>query len=307
MIIGYLLLILHLFCCVVLYLLIKTKRIQVKREVVPILFFFPLWGELCVLFLHFMVKTNTQGKGIFEKRRMKIDREIYESIQIDPEREEDVISLEEALLINDSSIRRALIMNISNQHSNESLTLLNQARLNDDVEVVHYAATAISELSREYDLRLQKLESEYHLHPEDKDVLNRYTLFLDEYINQNMMQGQFMLMQRIQFEELLKKEMEQHDRLDLYEKRIHNEFEINFYNEAAELLEQMKEKWPRLEQTWLLQIEYFARQMRGDKIQKTIEEIKEQNIYLTLSGRKMIEFWDKRVRKSDEGNQKQTI
>ncbi|MEG2124050.1 MAG: hypothetical protein RRZ63_09500 [Clostridium sp.] len=254
-----------------------------------------------------MVKTNTQGKGIFEKRRMKIDREIYESIQIDPEREEDVISLEEALLINDSSIRRALIMNISNQHSNESLTLLNQARLNDDVEVVHYAATAISELSREYDLRLQKLESEYHLHPEDKDVLNRYTLFLDEYINQNMVQGQFMLMQRIQFEELLKKEMEQHDRLDLYDKRIHNEFEINFYNEAAELLEQMKEKWPRLEQTWLLQIEYFARQMRGDKIQKTIEEIKKQNIYLTLSGRKMIEFWDKRVRKSDEGNQKQTI
>ena len=39
--------------------------------------------------------------------------------------------------------------------------------MNEDVEVVHYAITAMVELSKEYDYRLQKIEKKYTNDPED--------------------------------------------------------------------------------------------------------------------------------------------
>ena len=77
------------------------------------------------------------------------------------ENDRDVVPLEEALLLNDSSRRRELIMNVLNDNPGEYVELLKQARMNEDVEVVHYAITAMVELSKEYDYRLQKIEKIY--------------------------------------------------------------------------------------------------------------------------------------------------
>ncbi len=57
--------------------------------------------------------------------------------------------------LNDPSRRRELIMNVLNDNRG-NMELLKQARMNEDVEVVHYAITAMVELSKEYDYRLQK-------------------------------------------------------------------------------------------------------------------------------------------------------
>ena len=73
--------------------------------------------------------------------------------------DEKIVPLEEALLINKPGVRRELIMDVLNDDPEEYMDILKQARMNEDVEVVHYAITAMVELSKEYDFRLQKLEN----------------------------------------------------------------------------------------------------------------------------------------------------
>ncbi len=56
--------------------------------------------------------------------------------------------------------------------------------MNEDVEVVHYAITAMVELSKEYDFRLQKMEKLYAASPDDPEILEQYCDFMEEYLNQ---------------------------------------------------------------------------------------------------------------------------
>ena len=91
---------------------------------------------------------------------MKVNEEIYKNIfQSGTEQEGNIVPLEEALIVNEPELRRELIMNVLNDNPEEYVELLKQARMNEDVEVVHYAITAMVELSKEYDSKLQELES----------------------------------------------------------------------------------------------------------------------------------------------------
>ena len=62
--------------------------------------------------------------------------------------------------------------------------------MNEDVEVVHYAITAMVELSKEYDYRLQKIEKKYTNDPDDPVILEEYCDFLKEYLSQGFMEKQ---------------------------------------------------------------------------------------------------------------------
>ena len=46
-------------------------------------------------------------------------------------------------------------MDILNDDPSKYIELLEKARMNEDVEVVHYAITAMVELSKDYDSKLQ--------------------------------------------------------------------------------------------------------------------------------------------------------
>ena len=74
-------------------------------------------------------------------------------------------------MINEPRVRRELIMDVLNDDPEEYMDLLKQARMNEDVEVVHYAITAMVELSKEYDFRLQKMEKLYAALPPNSVTL----------------------------------------------------------------------------------------------------------------------------------------
>ena len=62
--------------------------------------------------------------------------------------------------------------------------------MNEDVEVVHYAITAMVELSKDYDSKLQTFERTYAAAPEDPVVLDEYCDFMEEYLQQGLLEKQ---------------------------------------------------------------------------------------------------------------------
>ena len=98
---------------------------------------------------------------------------------IAPKEESDrnIVPLEEVLLIDEAAMRRDLIMNVLNDDPENYIDMLKQARMNDDVEVVHYAITGMVELSKEYESRLQKIEYRYAKEPEINSLFQSTVIF----------------------------------------------------------------------------------------------------------------------------------
>lgn len=143
------LLLLHLLVCLVLWLLIRCGILDIKGYFFPVILLVPIWGPLCVLILH----TNRAlfGDDLLEKtlKKMHINEEIHRSILVPGNAdEEQVIPLEEALLVNNPLQKRQLILSVLTEAPTSYYHLLQQARLNNDSEVVHYASTALAQFPR---------------------------------------------------------------------------------------------------------------------------------------------------------------
>ena len=169
---GVVFIIFHIICCVLVWTGINSHLLKVKRYLILPVIFVPVWGMICVLLLHFQIFFHQDKKREIGIEKMKINEEIYRSI-IAPKEESDrnIVPLEEVLLIDEAAMRRDLIMNVLNDDPENYIDMLKQARMNDDVEVVHYAITGMVELSKEYESRLQKIEYRYAKEPENQPVL----------------------------------------------------------------------------------------------------------------------------------------
>ena len=170
---GLILLFLHLLICVLTWIGIRTHFLKGKRYLMVPVIFIPFFGVLCIGLLQlqfFLKKENSRPIGL---EKLRINEEIYKNnVQVREKNDRDIVPLEEALLINEPELRRQLIMNILNDDPSRYMELLEKARLNEDVEVVHYAITAMVELSKDYDSRLQTMERTYAAAPDDPVVLD---------------------------------------------------------------------------------------------------------------------------------------
>ena len=67
------------------------------------------------------------------------------------------------------------------------------------MEVVHYAITAMVELSKDYDSRLQTMERTYAAAPDDPVVLDEYCDFMENYLRQGLLEKQMELWMQLTY------------------------------------------------------------------------------------------------------------
>lgn len=289
--IGLFLLIFHIISCIIIGIFMKIGLLERQYTMLPIMAAIPIFGEICLLLSNELIRGKKNGNKSIVLEKMQIDFELYKNLHQEQERNHVIIPLEEALLMDNPSVKRDLIMDILNKDTESYLELLNQAKLNEDVEVVHYATTAMSEIAKEADLKLQSLEAEYAVNPDSEEVLQRYIDFLGAYINRGMTHGKFLKIQRVQYDRLLERQMSNRQTLELYLQRIKNQLELELYSEANQLLEQAEKKWPKEETIWLMKIQCMAQQGEGQKVQEVIQNLLKQDIYLSSEGKGIVDFW----------------
>ena len=141
---GIVLLILHLTVCILIWAGIRSGMLKVKKYLIIPVIFVPVWGALSMLILHLQVFSKAENSRKIGIEKLQVNEEIYKNnFRLREENDHDIVPLEEALLINDPEKRRKLIMDILNDDPSKYIELLEKARMNEDVEVVHYAITAM--------------------------------------------------------------------------------------------------------------------------------------------------------------------
>ena len=107
-VLGVFLILLHIVCCVLVWLGIKTHLLKVKKYLMALVIFVPFWGTVCVLLLHLQMLTRRDNRIEPGVEKLRVNEEIYKNIfQAVSDTDKKIVPLEEALLINEPRVRRA--------------------------------------------------------------------------------------------------------------------------------------------------------------------------------------------------------
>ncbi|MBO7217989.1 MAG: hypothetical protein J6V50_04735 [Clostridia bacterium] len=253
----------------------------------------PLWGLLILLILHFQIFFKADNSIEIGVERLKLESELYKSVTIDNKKTAaTTVPIEEALVINSAKERRSIIMDVLNDNPKEYIQFLQKAGNNEDTEVVHYAVTAMVEISKENDYLLQNFEREYAANPDDPDILEKYSDFLWSCLSQNLMQGQVEVLNRELFSTLIRKKIENGGSIQDFNRAIDNDLLRRDYTSAGENLRKMESDYSEFEEFYLMKLKYLISLGRGSDIQKLLQEIEEKHIFLSSKTKEVLAFWE---------------
>lgn len=286
------LLLLHFLICLGLYGMLHRRMLQADLMLLPICLFIPVFGVLLLMVVHWADTHGRTGAKNVNLEAMRKDEVTEKSTPDIVEETADALPLEDALILNDAKTRRNAMLDVLLQGSSDMSRVLREAKENEDVEVVHYATTALSELSKDYDLRLQKLSKEHEEHPERKDVLDMYIDTLDAFLRNELAEGEILRIQRTRYVSLLKERIRIELRIADVHALVRSLMYSREYNEAERWIQRMEKHWPEREETKELRLRYYYELRMNTEFRALLEKLKNSELYISHDFREKLRFWE---------------
>ena len=290
LIIAAVLLLIHMLVCLVLSTLVKLGMLPVRGHMLPAMVLVPLWGPLLlVLCARGEAFGDALEDGTLES--LLLNDEIRRGMQVQVrEGDAGVVPLEEALIVNDPSDRRRLMLSMLTDDPDAYLAHLQAAKLNDDVEVAHYAATAVAQISKESDLKLQQLERAFKTDPSAQN-LDAYCDYLGEYLASGLAEGRVAQIQRQQYARLLARCCEREDGAALRIRYATALADAGELDEVEAVITQLVAEVPDDQEAWMLCLRLAVMRRDGEAVQQVIDAIDNQHVYLSAENREKLAFW----------------
>lgn len=284
-------LLVHALVCLVLWTLMKLGLLPVRGHMLAVMVLVPLWGPLLVVLLS--VRSAVFGDDLKDAtlEALRINDDMHRSMLVQGREGDDgVVPLEEALIVNDPGDRRRLMLSMLTEDPDAYLAQLQAAKLNDDVEVAHYAATAVAQISKESDLKLQQLERAFKTDPSAQN-LNAYCDYLGTYLASGLAEGRVAQIQRQQYARLLARRCEREDGLALRVRYATALADAGEVDEAEDVAERLVADTPDEQDVWMLCLRLAVLRRDGEMVQRVIDAVDKQHVYLSAENREKLAFW----------------
>lgn len=286
-------LILHILLCILVYVGIRTRVLKFSEQLFPIIAMVPVAGMAAAVAAEIMSRFRKGGKKEMSLEELHMAEDVRLQRLEESEGDSMVVPLEEALSVNDAKTRRQLMLEILHQNPGAYVELLQEARMDDDIEVTHYASTAMMELQRDFEMNLQRAEQEYEKQPDQPEKLDRCLYCLRKYIDSGLIEESILFVYRTRYAELLQKKLEQEpENMQACQYAVDNYLGLSNYREAKFLADRMQNRWPDREESWLSTLKVCQQMNDAEGIRRVLRKVKRGNVYLSPAGREAIAFWD---------------
>ena len=293
---DFLVVLIHLIICIVIFLLMKQGKIKSSMVVYPAVVFVPICGLVLLVIEEYRVRNTTQKERQVGVESFKISDIRYKRIVVDDDSNETItVPLEEAISVNNASVRRKLMMDILHRNPEEFIELLQMTRTADDTELTHYATTTMMEIQNKYELEIHKLSEEIKENPKELQVLKKYRKVLLKYIDSGLISGKILEIYRVQLDDILRKlcEMLPENRV-YFQDYIRNQIALGKNDNIDGQIMDMINRWPDEVQVYQIYVEFLWKSNRGDEIPGVLNRLKEGNVYLSSEGKAWLEFWEQK-------------
>ena len=293
-------LLVHGILCLLIWLGLVLGILGFSRQMMPIVVLVPVVGVITAVVAQIICSFGSNGSRDITLEDPHLASGDLRLQQFDREGTSDVIPVQEALRINDASTRRKLILEILRQDPREYVQQLQEACADSDLEVSHYASTALMEIRREFELSTQQAEAAYQEAPNAAGNLEKAISCMRRYIASGLIHESILPAYCSRLADLLRVRMRrQPEDMECRLDAVDNFLTLGNLTEARILAEELVCRWPNREQPWLkkLKVCYEARDSQG--LSETLAQIEERNIYLSPEGRNTLLFW--RMGKEENG------
>jgi hypothetical protein len=233
-----------------------------------------------------------QGKKTIDLLPLSLGEDILWKTLKSFQEDGDIVPLEEAILINNVKYRRRMILDAIHDDPLKFLDVLLIARHNKDLETSHYATTTISHSQRSYQLQIQELSVAVENDPGNVELIDVYIQKLEEYIKSGLLEKFLLKKQRIMLSKALEKKLALiKNNKDTLIRKVRNDIELGDYVSASAAGDALKQYWRDDEQTWIEALRICVEGNDKEKLQETIQEIRQLKIDWTKHGREQVRSW----------------
>lgn len=290
--------ILQLYCIVhlvlwgLIYVALRLRWLHFSEQMMPMILLVPVFGILTAIAAEIIVRTGRNGSRDITLEDPHLEYADLRLHRIDRDSHGQVIPIQEALRVNNAETRRALILEIIRQDPKDYIQQLREACSDSDLEVSHYASTAMMEVQREYELSTQQAEADYAKDPEDPAKLHHAIRCMQRYIDSGMINLSVVPAYRHRLALLLDKQITAApEDMNARLAAVDNFLALENLTGAKELSDAAVQRWPNREQVWLTRLKVCYAMHDAQGIRNTLEEIRQRNVYLSPEGRNTLQFW----------------
>lgn len=213
--------------------------------------------------------------------------------QIEKQRELNIISVEEALIVNDYDTRRKVLIDIVKQDAMQFIDVLKTAVINEDSETSHYAVTAVIEVKRELTMLLQKFAVEFNDHQQDVEVATTYADVVQAYLRSGFLDSQSLKQYNVLYMQIVDRLIsldaatEQH-----FINKINTSLKLKNITEAQHTIELFKNVYPQSEQPYICAMDVYFNLRSFEKLTSELEKLKASPITLSNGALKIVRYWN---------------
>lgn len=277
------------YIAALIYLLIRRhKTLYIWTCVLLVPFLGIILSETCYYFIQ---KYANDSKVDFNEN---VELDLFKVQEVNVQSEINVIPMDEALSLNEVSIRRQTVMKtLVSDNLDEYLAVLQKALENEDTETSHYATAVILEMQNKVMDTLMKQEIAYRNHPEDEEILYMWNDSLLKVINSGLFNEKNIMKYSRMYVELSDRilENEEIDEHYLLE-RIQYDFSNKNYTHAYPLCLRYKRLYPQSEDMVLCFIQYYVETKDKRGLEIFFKEIKNLPVVLSQKSLQFIRFFN---------------
>lgn len=204
----------------------------------------------------------------------------------------NVVSVEEALLVNEHADRRRVMIHVLKQDAMKYMDILKIAVSNEDTETSHYAVSAVMEIKRKLTLSMQELSVRYESNKQDAAVLQAYGEVLNQYMASGFLDERTLNKYKFTYIQLLGELISlEPGNEPAYRGKMDAELEVGDLREAERTARMYLERFPHSEEAYLGLMKIYYHMRSYDNVQIILDLLK--NSPLTLSNRALtlVRYW----------------
>ena len=268
------------------YLIFKKDTDNRKQYVMntAVMLLCPIVGELYFLFSFLKYRFLKFGDRDLSDVEFSKKRHTAR-VKADENRERNIVSVGEALLVSDREKERANMLNVLLGDTDESFSAIALALDSDDSEVAHYAASFLQSKMDTFRDNVRKARREIDEGDIETEECQKRIVKLIRYINHMLKQRVFTRVEQIDFtqqmEELCESLFQNARNMlmpDCYEWIIGRIVELGDYDKAEMWANRFCEQYPELLSSYTLRLKLCFETSRKDKFFEVLNQLRASSV-----------------------------
>lgn len=278
----------------ILYIMMKLLNRNGANTIFLISLSIPYVGFILLLSILICKKLVSTDHGIeVLKRENKYEKSVsllVRSAELDHKK--DLIPVEEALILNNNSIKRDLIKDVLKKDTYRYRNILLNALMDEDTETSHYAATAITQMKGKLTILIQKFEVEYEKNPKNQENADMFLKSIKDYIESNIVDSREVIKLKYMYKGLLEEYKQNFEfTVDYFDELIKTCINLKEYKKALEYNYEFKEQFKDNIRPYILLLEIYYYLKDKESFNNVILEIRNSNLKLDNNSLDLLRFW----------------